>query len=83
MSNLLKMAVSETIRTLHRRGWSQGGRWSGFDPWADLGGGAMGGWSNGKTPALQAGDRGSIPRPVHCMRRGLEGSRIRLAGPPC
>src|SRR5512142_2576556 len=23
MSNLLKMAVSETIRTLHRRGWSQ------------------------------------------------------------
>ena len=25
----------------------------------------MGGWSNGKTPALQAGDRGSTPRPVH------------------
>ena len=23
MANLLKMAVSETIRTLHRRGWSQ------------------------------------------------------------
>lgn len=23
MSNLLKMAVRETIRTLHRRGWSQ------------------------------------------------------------
>ena len=23
MSNLLKMAISETIRTLHRRGWSQ------------------------------------------------------------
>ena len=23
MSNLLKMAVSESIRTLHRRGWSQ------------------------------------------------------------
>jgi helix-turn-helix protein len=23
MSNLLKMAVTETIRTLHRRGWSQ------------------------------------------------------------
>lgn len=25
----------------------------------------MGGWSNGKTPGLQPGDRGSIPRPVH------------------
>jgi hypothetical protein len=23
MANLLKMAISETIRTLHRRGWSQ------------------------------------------------------------
>jgi IS30 family transposase len=23
MANLLKMAVTETIRTLHRRGWSQ------------------------------------------------------------
>ena len=23
MANLLKMAVSESIRTLHRRGWSQ------------------------------------------------------------
>ena len=25
----------------------------------------MGGWSNGKTPGLHPGDRGSIPRPVH------------------
>ena len=29
----------------------------------------MGGWSNGKTPGLQPGDRGSIPRPVHLMQR--------------
>jgi hypothetical protein len=29
----------------------------------------MGGWSNGKTPALQAGDRGSTPRPVHWKRK--------------
>ena len=25
----------------------------------------LGGWSNGKTPGLHPGDRGSIPRPVH------------------
>ena len=28
---------------------------------------SMGGWSNGKTPGLQPGDRGSIPRPVHSL----------------
>jgi hypothetical protein len=28
--------------------------------------GRLGGWSNGTTPGLQPGNRGSIPRPVHC-----------------
>jgi hypothetical protein len=29
----------------------------------------MGGSSNGKMPGLQPGDRGSIPRPVHSIRK--------------
>ena len=41
-------------------------------------GDAMGGWSNGKTPGLQPGDRGSIPRPVHCSEEAVAGG---LAGP--
>lgn len=57
---------SSPVRRCYRRHASSVGRWSGFEPRADLGGSAMGGWSNGKTPALQAGDRNSIPRPVRC-----------------
>ena len=33
----------------------------------DIGYAISGGWSNGKTPGLQPGDRGSIPRPVHFL----------------
>lgn len=40
---------------------------------------AMGGWSNGKTPGLHPGDRGSIPRPVHWSAITTEDSRKRLA----
>lgn len=28
----------------------------------------LGGWSNGTTPGLHPGDRGSTPRPVHCRK---------------
>ena len=43
----------------------------------------MGGWSNGKTPGLQPGDRGPIPRPVHLMRRdGLMVQRDEQGPPP-
>jgi hypothetical protein len=43
-----------------------------FDSRADLGFLRTGGSSNGKTPGLQPGNRGSTPRPVHCRSTGLE-----------
>ena len=40
---------------------------------------AMGGWSNGKTPGLQPGDRGSIPRPVHWFGEELNRQGAKFA----
>ena len=56
-----------------------------FDSRADLARmiAATGGSSNGKTPALQAGNRGSTPRLSTGSMFHSGGSRIRLAGPLC
>ena len=80
------------VRRCYWRHASVVGRWSGFDPRADLVEDALGGWSNGKTPGLHPGDRGSTPRrstvhsglnpvPVAWRRAGPHGLRAhRLMG---